>query len=78
ALGIPYLTGDALAIREIAEDGVNAFFVSLANPAAIARKIESLAGQPELLDQVATCASKIFEEKFASKPLAERLMKIML
>lgn len=78
ALGIPYLTGEVSAIREIVEDGVNAFFVPLADPVAIARKIESLAKQLELLGQVATRARKIFEEKFAPEPLAERLLKIML
>ncbi len=78
AMGIPYLTGNALAIREIVEEGINIFFVLLANPTAIANKIESLIGQPELLDQVATRAKKIFEEKFASAPLVERLVKIML
>ena len=77
-MGIPYLTGDASAIREIAEDGVNAFFVPLANPVATADKIESLVKQPELLEQVATRARKIFEEKFASTPLIEKLLKIML
>ncbi len=78
ALGVPYLTGKALAIREIAEDGINAFFVPLANPIAIANKIESLVKQPELIERVATQARKIFEEKFALTPLVERLVKIML
>ncbi len=78
AMGIPYLTGDGLAIREIAEDGINVFFVPLANPTAIAHKIESLVKQPELLRQVAVRARKVFEEKFAPAPLVERLVKIML
>ena len=75
---VPYLTGNALAIREIAEDGINAFFVPLANPIAIANKIEFLVKQSGLLDQVAARARKIFEEKFAVTPLVERLVKIML
>ncbi len=78
AMGIPYLTGDSLAIREIAKNGINVFFVPLTDPAALAEKIKYLSMQPELLSQVATRALKIFEEKFASAPLGERLVKIML
>ena len=78
AMGIPYLTGDALAIREIANDGVSAFYVPLADPTALVCKIEFLIGQPELLAQVAARARKVFEEKFAPAPLVEELAKIML
>lgn len=78
AMGIPYLTGEALAIREIAEDGVNAFFVPLADPEALSHKIEFLTKQAELLERVAMQARKIFEEKFGTAVLVEKLLKIML
>lgn len=78
ALGIPYLTGDGLAIREIVKDGASAFFVPLADSQALAAKIKFLSTQSELLEQVTVCAGNIFKEKFASEPLVERLVKVML
>ena len=54
AMGIPYLTGDALAIREIAEDKVSAFFVPLADPQTLASKMEFLSTRSKFLEQIAT------------------------
>ena len=78
AMGIPYLTGRGLAIGEIGTDDVSVFFVPLADPVAIATKIKHLFTQPKLLGQVAMRTREVFEEKFASAVLAERLVKIML
>ena len=78
AMGIPYLTGEVAAIKEVVEDNVTAFFIPLADPVALAEKIRYLSTRPKLLEQVAARAGKIFEEKFALTPLVGKLLKIML
>ena len=78
AMDIPYLTGEAAAVKEVVEDNVTAFLIPLADPVALAEKIRYLSIQPKLLEQLAARARKIFEEKFASKPLVKKLAKIVL
>lgn len=78
ALGIPYLTGDADAIKEIVEDGVNAFLVPLANPSALALKIRLLADKPKLISGAAFRSRQSFEEICSSKSLVRKIIGIML
>ena len=77
AMGIPYLTGDGMALKEIAEEGKNAFFVPLANPRALAEKINFLASEPELMLKVAINAKIDFDRKFASHHLVECILQVL-
>ncbi|MFA6502906.1 MAG: glycosyltransferase family 4 protein [Candidatus Paceibacterota bacterium] len=77
ALGIPYLTGDAPAIREIAEDGVSCFLVPLADPAALAKKILVLAGDPTLCAHVGEAGRQVFEKRFSASALGAELVQIL-
>ncbi len=72
AMGIPYITGDAPAIREIMENNKSVFLVPLANPQALAQTIESLSTKPELLKKVAEHARQIFNEKFSFNAIMSR------
>ena len=78
ALGIPYLTADAPAVREIVEDGVNAFLVPIADSVALSDKIKFLKNQSELLLSVAMRARQSFDEICSSKALAQKITEIML
>ncbi len=78
ASGIPYLTGDALAIREITENNKNAFWVSIANPLEMAKLIENLSTNKDLLNYVSINARKLYDDKFSFNRIVESLSKIML
>lgn len=77
ALGIPYLSGDARAIREIIIDSETGFFVPLKNPEALAQKVRELSNDPARLFHVAENAKRDFNRRFAPCPLARELMQII-
>ena len=76
AMGIPYISGDA-AIREIGRDGDTCFFIPLANPGAIAKKIMELYDDPALMNRVGSAAKREFEKRFSSKALGAELSRIL-
>ena len=78
ALGIPYLTADAPAVKEIVKGGENAFLVPLARVEALANRVELLSHEPKLLQEVAEKARKSFDEICSSTTLAEKITRIML
>lgn len=75
ALRLPYITGDTLAVREIMEDGTNAFLVPLADSRALAEKILFLSKKKELLEYVASNAKLNFETNLSSKKLASKIIE---
>lgn len=77
ALGVPYLSGDALAVREIVREGETGFLVPLADPDAMAKKIASLSKQPEALARTAANERQEFEDKFSEKQLAQRIIHLL-
>lgn len=77
ALGIPYLSGDALAVREIVREGETGFLVPLADPESLAKKIKFLSQNRELLRKVSENEKKLFEQKFASKILASQILQLL-
>lgn len=78
ALGVPYLTSDAPAVKEIVEDGINAFLVPPSDSLALANKIEFLSKQSDLLLKVSINARKVFDERCSSGALSKEINFIML
>ena len=65
-------------MKELVEEGVNAFLVPISDSVALANKIKFLSNEPELLCEVAKKARKSFDEVCSSKALSEKISKIML
>jgi len=78
AMGIPYLSGDAPAIREIVSDGETGFLVPLADPFALADKIHVLQDDPVTLVRVGTAANVAYREQFSPRALATDLLRLLL
>lgn len=75
ALGIPYLSGNALAIREIIIERETGFLTPLADPESLAEKIKELSQNVELLRKISENEKKLFEQKFASGILAQNILQ---
>lgn len=75
--GIPYLSEDAPAIRELVIDGQTGFLVSAANPDLIAKKILELSKNKKLLTQVAENAKKMYQDRLTEVKLADGIIKII-
>lgn len=75
AMGIPYLSGDAPAIREIVTDGETGFLVPLADPSALADKIHVLRDDPVALTRIGKAANAAYKERFSSRALATELLR---
>ena len=78
ALGVPYLTGDVPAVKEVVTDKVSGFLVPVANPQVLANKIASLVHRRDLMMVVGEQAKNLFDEKYSPVVLAEDIIKIML
>lgn len=77
AMGIPYVTGDALAVREVVTDEKTGFFVPLANPEALSEEIRSAAMNTERLKLISGAAYTLFKERFSSHSLGAELNRIL-
>ncbi len=77
AMGIPYLSGDAPAIREIVTDGKTGFLVTLADSSALAEKILSLRDDPKILAEVRQKGRLLFEKSLSPVVLGAGLMKLL-
>ena len=75
AMGIPYLSGDAPAIREIIKDGGTGFLVPLANAEFLAVKIRELYARIDLDQEVSLQERKVFDLHFSPSALADELRK---
>jgi len=73
SMGIPYLTGDAPAAREIISDNETGFLSPLSDSNALAQKIEELSKDGEILNRVSAAAKKRFTETFSSVAIARQL-----
>ena len=78
ALGIPYLSGDTSAMREIAIEGETCFFVPLASPITLADKVLELSHTLELLHLVGAKAKENFTQHFSPRALAESLLGVVI
>ena len=77
SLGIPYLSGDAPAIREIIKEGETGFFTPLANPESLAQKIKFLSQKPEILAEVSKNSKEMFYEHFTPEILAQNILDLL-
>lgn len=74
ALGIPYLSGDAPAIREIIRERETGFFTPLAEPESLAQKIKFLSQKPKILAEVSKNSINLFYNRFTPKVLASQIL----
>lgn len=77
AMGIPYVSGDAPAIREIIRDNETGFLVPLADPRALAEKIRVLLNDPVTLVRVGAAGERAYHEHFSPLPLAQNLLRFI-
>lgn len=77
AMGIPYLSGDAPAIRELVIEGETGCLSPLADPSALAGKIKALSGNPAILTRVGAAARSVYEERLSPRALATRLRSLI-
>ncbi len=75
ALGTPVICSRVASLPELVEDGVNGFLVRPNSPGEIAEKINLLAGNPELVEQMGRAARKTVEERFTWEMVAQRCLK---
>ncbi len=77
ALGLPLITGEANAPKELLTDKVNCLFAKPANPDDIAQKILELKNNPELRKKIAKNGYKLYKEKLNPKALGKELLEII-
>lgn len=75
--GIPYLSEDAPAIREIVKDGETGFLVPSADPKKLAEKIRYLSEDPDSIARVSRNARELYEKKLSSIKLAQEIIKLI-
>jgi len=73
AAGLPVVTGDSPAIRELLTDGENALLVDRADPASLVRALGRLRDEPALADRLRSGAVRIAADRFAPRVLGEQL-----
>lgn len=78
AMGIPYLSGDAPAVREVVLDGETGFLVPLADPAILAAKIRELNDDTNLLGKVSLESLHEFRNRFSPGILGTTLLGLLL
>ncbi len=77
ALGIPLVSGDAKAVREIITEGETGFLVPLADARALAETIESLSENHIMLKRVSRNSQNMFKERFSSLALGKTIRDII-
>lgn len=77
SMGIPYLSGDAPAIREIVEEGVSGFLVPLASATTLAQKIGVLYKEKVLCMRVGENGRSVFEQSFSPNALGASLTQLI-
>lgn len=78
ALGIPYLTGDAGAIREIMPHEQAVFTVPLSDARKLASKIQILSQKPELRKEASETMQAVYKDRFTPYALAQEIEKIIV
>ena len=77
ALGIPYLSGDAPAIKEMVKEGGTGFLTPLADSISLAKKIKELSQKPEMLAQVSLKSKEMFYKRFTPEILAQNMLDFL-
>lgn len=74
AAGMPFVTADTPAIREVFTHGKNAWLVPPGDPEALARAILALRADPGLRDRIAAGAFRVSWEAFSLERIGRRLL----
>jgi glycosyltransferase involved in cell wall biosynthesis len=77
AAGVPFVTADTPAIREVFIHGENAILVPYRNPQALAEAILNLKSNPRLMKKIADGAHRIGKETFSLQHIGESLASIV-
>lgn len=73
ALGLPIVTSDVPAVREVTEEGGNAVLVEPANATALADALTTLLADPERREQFGRRSREIYEEQFTLESVVDRM-----
>lgn len=77
AVGIPVLTGDTPANREVVRHGETAYLCPCASPEAIANGIRALKADPTLRARLSAAGMTLFREQFAPGAVGRRLQQVL-
>ena len=77
AAGVPFITADTPAIREVFVHGENAWFVPQKDPSALANAILLLKSDPELREKIAMGAHQLAEDVFSLHRIGESLIHVI-
>jgi glycosyltransferase involved in cell wall biosynthesis/GT2 family glycosyltransferase len=78
AVGLPLVSTDVGAIREIVRHEDTGLLVPVADPAALAAALHRLAGEPELRHAMGESARRLVRAQFDAKANAARLVSLLL
>jgi glycosyltransferase involved in cell wall biosynthesis len=73
AAGLPVVTGDGPAPRELLEDGGNALLVDRGSPDALVAALRRLRDEPGLRERLCAGARRLARERFSPKAIGLRL-----
>ncbi len=77
AMGRPVITTDVPGCRETVQHGVNGFMVPVRDPAALARAMQTLIEQPELIAPMGAASRRIAETKFDVHTINSEILTAM-
>ncbi len=76
AVGLPVITGDSPASRELLIHGQSAMLVPMAHPEALAEAIKLLKENQALRDQIAAGGRQVFQRHCSAKALGQQLQTL--
>jgi glycosyltransferase involved in cell wall biosynthesis len=76
AVGMPVITGDSMASRELLTHGRSALLVPMANPEALAGAIRSLKENQALRETIALGGHEVFRRRCGTKVLGKQLRAV--
>jgi glycosyltransferase involved in cell wall biosynthesis len=78
ATGMPVITGDSPASRELLRHGQNAMLVPMADPEALARAIQILKEDRHLRERIALGGHAVFQRRCSREALGRELKALCL
>lgn len=78
AMRKPIITGDSPAVREVFGDGKNILLCKMADSCGLGEKITILMNSPILSKTIADNGYRLFQEKFTTRKIGERLVAIFM
>lgn len=76
-MGLPIITGESAAVRELLTDGTSCLFVPVADGPAIAQAVTRIASDAALRKRLAAAARDIYYEKVSNDSLGRTLVSIL-